>query len=274
MLFFAQLGAADGQIASPRGIALSADGVFIAERGNNRLQRFTPQGTLVWKVGSSGAGNGQFSSPGGLTIYKDQVYVADTANRRVAVFNASNGAFIKNIGEGGSDVNQLQAPVGVALDSGGKLFVADSANRRVQVYERDDSPLRMIGSGGARADLFGVLGPGGVVVDARDSVYASDTSNDRVMVFDFNGKYITAFGGTGSGSGQLKTPLGLALDKNGRIVVADSGNGRVSIFNPDGTFVENKSAGNLLIEPAFVAVDASGAIYVSDAVTLRVVMLR
>lgn len=272
--YFGRLGAGPGEIVSPTGIAVTADGVFISEKLPNRLERFNLQGGLVWKVEAPGSGNGQLSSPSGVALFNNQIYVADTNNRRVSVFNASNGTFIRTIGEGGTDVNQLSAPVAVAHDAIGKLFVADSANRRVQVYERDDSPLRMVGSGGGFNDQFGVLGPGGVVVAPNDSVYATDTSNDRIMGFDFRGKFFTAFGGSGTGNGQLKTPLGIALDRNGRLVVADAGNRRVAIFTQDGKFVENRSAGDFLLEPAYVSVDANGAIYVTDTTTLRVAVLR
>src|SRR5262249_44031229 len=143
-----------------------------------------------------------------------------------------------------------------------KIFVGDRGNFRVQVYDRNEAPLRMVGSGGGREGQFGPLGAGGVVVDSADLLYASDTSNDRILVFDFRGKYFRAFGGSGSEPGKLRQPNGLAVDRLGRILVADTRNKRVAIFNADGTFVENKGVGELA-EPTHVATDASGALYVT-----------
>jgi outer membrane protein assembly factor BamB len=269
---FGKLGTGNGELSNPTGIAVSSEGIFVVERDNNRVQRFTLQGQFVWKAGTGGNGTAQLSSPSGAALFNNLVYVADTNNGRVAIFS-TNGAFVRNIGVSGDDVNQLRAPVGVALDAVGKLFVADRANRRAQVYETDDEPLRMSGAGTGQEGTFGAFGAGGVIVDAKDSLYASDTSNDRILAFDFRGKYLFAFGGTGSENGKLLKPLGLALDKNGRILVADSGNRRIAIFAPDGKFIENKTADELG-EPSAVAVDANDVMYVTDSKNHRVVVIR
>ena len=237
------------------------------------MQKFDLQGTPIWKAGSNGAGDGQLSAPGGPALYNGHLYVADTNNRRIAVFDAANGAFVKNIGQGGTDANQLAAPVAVAFDSAGKMFVADSANKRIQVYDRDESPVRMIAGASGREDAFGTLGPGGVIVDAKDTVWASDPSNHRLMQFDFNGKYFAQVAAPIDAPSKLDGPIGVALDRNGKIYVADPAARQVFIFNADATLAGTRSAANLLIEPTFVAVDASTTIYVADAATLRVVVL-
>ncbi|MEP7200457.1 MAG: hypothetical protein ABI874_11615 [Chloroflexota bacterium] len=271
---FGTLGAGDGEIARPRGIAIGADGIYVVERGNSRLQKFSLQGAWQWRSGSNGAGDGQLSAPAGIALLNNRVYIADTDNRRVAVFAASNGAFVKNIGQGGKDENELQAPVGIAFDSVGKMFVADSANKRVQVYERDESPVRMIAGGGGREDSFGVLGPGGIVVAADDTVWASDPSNHRIMLFDFKGKFFAEVTSPSDVKNKMETPMGLALDAKGRIYVADAASRQIFVFNANGGVESIRNAGDLLLEPTYVAVDPNGWIYVTDATTLRVVVIR
>jgi DNA-binding beta-propeller fold protein YncE len=268
-----RFGAGDGEFNNPTGIAVTADAIYVADRDNHRIQKFTRQGAFLWKVGAQGSGNEQLNMPHGLAVYNNNLYVADRDNQRVAVFNATNGAWVKSIGVGGTDVNQLLAPTAVAFDAIGKMFVSDRANKRVQVYERNEEPFRMVGSGGGKPEEFGAFGAGGAVVDTKDSVYASDTSNDRVMMFDFSGKFVKAFGGTGNGPGKLQVPLGVTVDRNGRILVADSGNKRIAIFNPDGSFVENKTSPNL-DTPAYVTVSPDGVIYVTDTKNHRVVVVR
>ena len=271
--YFGVLGAADGQLASPRGIAITADGVYVVEHDNARVQKFTPQGALVWKAGSNGAGDGQLSGPLGIAVNSGRVVVADTNNRRIVVFDAANGKFLKNIGQGGNDLNQLLAPVAVAFDSEGKMFVADSGNRRIQVYAKDETPARMIAGASGREDAFGSLGPGGIVVDRQNTVWASDPSNHRLMQFDFNGKYVKQIGSPPDMPVPMQSPMGLALDAAGQVYAADPLAKQVFVVGADGELAGARSS-DLLLEPAYVAVDASGLLYVVDTASLRVVLIK
>ncbi|MEN6342893.1 MAG: PKD domain-containing protein, partial [Methanospirillum sp.] len=81
-------GAADGEFDQPRGIAVDKYGdVYVADYGNNRIQKFRPDGTFVATWGTPGSGNGQFSSPNDVDVDPaGNVYVADTGNHRVQKF--------------------------------------------------------------------------------------------------------------------------------------------------------------------------------------------
>ena len=59
----------DGNVKKPTGIAVDTAGlVYVADRGNNRVQKFTSAGNLISKWGSQGSGNGQFSAPSGIAV--------------------------------------------------------------------------------------------------------------------------------------------------------------------------------------------------------------
>lgn len=135
-----------------------------------------------------------------------RLFVADTGNHRVLRFASaqalSNGApaeavlgqatFTDNTPAAGEGMN---GPLGVAVDSAGRLWVADTGNNRVL---RFDSPL--VVANGAPAD--GVLGqpnllstspgtmrhtmsgPFGVFVDVAGRLYVADSGNARVLRFD------------------------------------------------------------------------------------------
>ena len=76
----------------------------MADTGNNRIQKFTSNGTYITKWGESGSAEGEFSSPSGIaTDTSGNVYVADTDNNRIQKFT-SNGTFI----ESGENQVQLQ----------------------------------------------------------------------------------------------------------------------------------------------------------------------
>jgi hypothetical protein len=135
----------------------------------------------------------------------------------------------------------------------GYRFVSDEINHRVQ----------MVSSAGKRRDLGGAgSGPGqfqyprGLALLSTDSpvtsrLYVCDAWNHRVQVFDGRGVIVGAFGGRGSGPGQLDVPSDIVLvrpqfagdefdsdDPEGlMLAVADSWNGRVQVFDLDGTCV-------------------------------------
>jgi sugar lactone lactonase YvrE len=84
--------ALDATLSIPFGLAVSRDGtVFIADTGNNRVRRVTPNGTIQALAGSGLVGfadglGGQamFSAPTALALdTKGNLYVADTINQRI-----------------------------------------------------------------------------------------------------------------------------------------------------------------------------------------------
>lgn len=67
---------------------MTSDGNFyVADRNNNRIQKFTSEGQFVSKWGSVGEGDGEFISPMGVAVGPDgSVYVADSGNDRIQKF--------------------------------------------------------------------------------------------------------------------------------------------------------------------------------------------
>jgi DNA-binding beta-propeller fold protein YncE len=74
-----------GQVSGPHGIEVDADGIiYLADTGNNRIQKFASDGTFIIQWGSLGIGPGQFNHPHGIGIGPSgHVYVAETGNNRV-----------------------------------------------------------------------------------------------------------------------------------------------------------------------------------------------
>ena len=200
----AAAGAAAGELAEPRGVALDAQGrIYVADTANHRIQRFTADGTPDLTIGTLGAGDGQFNEPRGIAVdAQGNIYVADTWNARVVKLNAQ-GEFVASWGEG-----------------------QDFGNGRVA--SQTDGTLA-----GNAAQPLGFFGPRSVAVDAQGRVYVADTGNKRVVVTDGDGNFLFQWGAAGAGAGQFDEPVGIAVDAQGLVYVADTWNGRVQVFAPD-----------------------------------------
>jgi tripartite motif-containing protein 71 len=48
-----------------------------------------------------------------------------------------------------------------------------------------------------------------------------------VQEFSSAGAFVATFGSSGSGSGQLQAPKGVAMSSSGNVLIADTGNNRV-----------------------------------------------
>ncbi|MCX6633419.1 MAG: NHL repeat-containing protein [Candidatus Solibacter sp.] len=140
---------------APGGLAIGPNGdLFVADSGNNRVLEF-PAGAGIGASGirvfgqpnmTTSARPSQVSpqtltAPQGIAVDPaSNLYVADTGANRVLIFsNTQNGpprgmAATFVIGQGSFDaasVGSFRAPVGVAVDSNGKIYVADNGNNRM-----------------------------------------------------------------------------------------------------------------------------------------------
>ncbi|HUN64980.1 MAG TPA: 6-bladed beta-propeller [Bacteroidota bacterium] len=85
---FGDIGNVPGRFASPKSIALDADGNrYVTDALMDNFQIFDPQGRLLLIVGSKGTRNGEFMTPSGICIDgQDHIYVVDVLNRRIQIF--------------------------------------------------------------------------------------------------------------------------------------------------------------------------------------------
>lgn len=112
-------------------VAFDAEGnIYVADTGNQRVQKFAPDRSFLLAWGSEGKDDGQFVSPSGIAVGLDgTVYVSDEKRGDVQMFDA-DGRFLATIGSFGSDPGEFDSALGVAVDEAGIVYVSD--NSRVQ----------------------------------------------------------------------------------------------------------------------------------------------
>lgn len=219
-------------------------------------------------VGGSGAAPGRFATPRGLALDRlGAVYVADTGNDRIEKFSSS-GNLLATFDAPSTGQGQFRAPAGVAVESNGSIVIA--AGSRLVV-------LDAAGAFDHELPVADVPTPDwvDVAVDRDDAIYALDAANNRVVRFGSDGS-TSAFGGPGTGDGQLQAPSGLAV-RDGTVAVADAGNARIQVFDTEGNLLDAMpvtewEAG--AAAEADVAIDDGGTVWASSPATNSVVIYR
>jgi streptogramin lyase len=175
-------GTADGQFDEPSGLTVDSSGnVYVADSGNDRIQKFDASGAFLTKWGASGSANGEFNMPTDVaTDSLGEVYVTDRDNNRIQRFS-STGAFLGKWGTMGSGNGQFQQPVAVTVDSQRNVYVVDYANGRVQAFRPTGTFIKQFGSLGAGPGEFN--GPSSIALGTSARIYVADAGNNRVEMF-------------------------------------------------------------------------------------------
>jgi uncharacterized protein (TIGR03437 family) len=197
--------AVNAQLNEPHGLAVdSAGNVYIADSGNFRIRKVSPDGVIATVAGNGTAGD---AGDGG----------AATAARIGYVH-------------------------GLALDGAGDLYFTDPYNHCVREVLATGVIATVAGGGfgsagdGESAPQTQLRFPYGIVVDSEGNVYVADLLNQSVRIIGTDGTTFTAagtrvagFGGDGlSGPyATLNMPAELALDAGGDVYIADLRNFRI-----------------------------------------------
>ena len=129
-------GSGAGQFSAIEGIAVSSSSIYVADDGNNHVEKFNKEGEYVSQFGSKGTGNGQFKAPEGVALggAGAYIYVTDWGNNRVEVFSTTSNAYLTQFASTGSGNGQVKGPEGVAVASSGEIYVVDNGNDRVEEW--------------------------------------------------------------------------------------------------------------------------------------------
>jgi hypothetical protein len=266
-------GSGDGQFSNPTDVAVDGSGnVFVADRNNSRIQKFTNSGSFLTKWGSAGSGDGQFSTPEGVAVDgTGNVFVADSGNNRIQKFT-DTGTFLTKWGSAGSGDGQFSYPGAVAVDASGNVYVTEWGNDRVQKFTDTGTFLTKWGTFGSGDGQFN--DPVGVALDGSGNVFVAEFNGSRVQKFTDTGSFLTKWGSFGTGDGQFVAPLFLDVDGSGNVFVVDRDNERIQRFTNSGTFLTKwgslGSGDGQFLFVVGVAVDGSGNVFTSDYDTERI----
>ena len=202
------------------------------------------------------AGSGNFSGPISSNVTDESFACTDATATGSALSVTSTG-------------QGFSSPAQVAVDAAGDVYIADSLNDRIVEITAGGTAKVLLNSGA------GLSSPEGVAVNAAGTqLYIADTNNGRVL-----GYALPAMTQNLSVTG-LDQPAGVAIDPlNGDVIVAVAGTSAtsgevVSITtgaSPTLQVLATSSSTYPIDQPAGVAVDAAGNIYVANTAANNVV---
>ncbi|MDQ1610688.1 MAG: hypothetical protein QOG00_619 [Pyrinomonadaceae bacterium] len=272
---------------------------------SNRIRKIAADGASVTTLAggaegfADGAGSAaSFNTPSAIAAdARGNLYVADTSNHRIrkvtpeGLVTTVAGDGTPGARDGAAASAQFNAPVGVAVDAQGeRVYVADTYNDRIRLITMADAQVTTIAGGSAPgyadgASLGGALfdTPCALISNADGELFIADTGNRRLRKLSKDGQVSTLNPTPADGSqfDEAFEPIGLALTHDNFLYVAERERNRIWQLQlaPDGRtttahLIAGTGAGATsgdrqqfarFNQPAGIAVDRSGALYVADS---------
>src|SRR3954447_13230378 len=260
-----------GTLQSPRGVAVRATRMLVADDQHHRVAAFDTGGHLLASLGAGqGAGPGQLNFPYGVAIDpQGRVFVADDMNQRIVRYStpATKYQYKARWGSYGTAPGQLAYPRGAATNGNGELYVANTGNDRIDVFDASGTLKRSFGTSGRATGQFDA--PRGVAADASGVRAVTDSVNGRVQLINPDGTMATTWGSPNPGPTILPDPVAVTLDGAGNGYVLDARRSRIVLFDRASAQStrtigsEGSGPGQLLSPPALV-IPPAGNIAVAD----------
>ena len=199
-------GSGDGQFNYPSSVAVQGDVLYVADQGNQRVQKLTTSGEFLSKFGSYVSGDGQLDSPRGICVDAGgRIFVSQNSNNRVSVFKPC-GTFAFHITH-----NTISCPWGMAFDLAGNLHVVDNSNNIVSVFTPEGKYISQYNSQ--------VKNPSGIAIDEEGYKFIGEYYNSNSS---YNYSRLSILGPENNMVRTIqafRNIFGVAMDKDGYVYI-------------------------------------------------------
>jgi hypothetical protein len=293
---------------NPAGIAVDGNGhVYVAEPHQARIRKITPQGVVSTFAGSVMGEAGWRDGQGTAALFNTPLSVAVDAGNNVYVGehlkvrkidpngNVRTLAGSNEIsGDGPAATAGFSYLYGIAVHTNGDVFVSDQYNHNIRKITLAGMVSTWAGGdhynfgwtdGQGTAARF--YNPAGIAIDKNGRMYVADPAYQNIRQISPTAAVTTLAGTSTSGyingtgaAARFLYPSDVAADRNGNVFVADKGNNAIRRITPGGTVTTYAGGGSGAVDgpvpyasfrnPAGVAVDSAGNIYVSDQLNHKI----
>lgn len=270
----ASSGSGSNQLNKPAFIYIDQnDTLFICDTENSRIQKYTRGAGVGITVADSSDG---VNKPEGITFDKNGfMYVTGGTDHRVLRFAPPNFTPVTNVagvsGSAGTSLNQLNKPLGLAVDNNLNLYIAERDGQRVMRWTQNATSGTIVVSP-ATATVFNGILPS---LYASNQVYISSAQKYEVYLWTLGQSTPTVTLTQVNGSTTLNSPNGIKYDKYGNLYVVDRGTKRVVMYCANSTLgrvaLNGGSSSPNLNSGYDVAFDSDVNMYVSDESTNQII---
>jgi sugar lactone lactonase YvrE len=251
------------------GGSIAASAAIYSPEGRPLVQSHDVAGSGEYDEMNGAAEEASFRHPSSvLPLRNGSVLVADTGNHRIRMIEAGEvsvfagtevSVLLDDAGlpagalrDGSRDLSFFSSPAGLAADGSGNVYVADKGNHAIRIIAPGGEVKTVAGSGvlgykDGAGSAVAFDSPSDVAVAADGTVYVADTLNHVIRKIDAAGNVTTLN----------------ALPS--RTVELFDG-----VVESAGDFKDGPIAEALFNEPAGLALDAKGNLYVSDTGNQRI----
>ena len=180
----------------PQEIAMDTDGnIYVADEGNNKIRKITPDGNVTTFAGNGDAGyidgnlsDASFNAPTGITIDSiGNIYVADKHNN--VIRKISVDGIVTTFATG------FSYPYGVKVDKDDNIYVVDLKHHQIKKLNLRGQVVTIIGNGwygyvDGIASYAEFIYPSDIAIDNAGNMYVTDTSNQLIRKI-INKSYLT-----------------------------------------------------------------------------------
>ena len=278
-LIHANQPAGANDVENPTDIAILAGGnIAVADSSIVRGTRiFDGTGTLIKQASNTFTGavvGANITQPVRVGVSSSgTMYVTDPTHG-VLSFSA-DGTFLGMIGTQGTEDNELEIPIAVAVAPNNTIWISDYGDGRIKRFAPDGTFLSGFGGLGTNDGEF--QQPLGIAFASDNSYWVVDAGRHDVQHFAADDTLLHTVGTTGtsgSGSQQLNFPTGVCTADDNSIWITDAGNNRIRHFSSTGALLGGFGGGGSgdgqFDFPAYVACLSNGLLLVTDALNHRV----
>ena len=205
----------EGEMYSPRGVAIYEDRLLITQR-NHCILNYQLNGKFVSRIGKQGRGELEFNNLYSLTIDESNgdIYICDYNHNRIQILNC-DFSFKSQFGN-----DTLKLPLDVKL-SKEYIYVLDASNPCLHLFNYNHILQKSVISRGQGME---VIYPWFFFVDQTGNILISDLSSNSIYIFNTEFQLIHKIPVSNN-------PTGVTVDKQGRvIVVSRADKDRLQIF--------------------------------------------